>query len=78
MIISEENVTANCCVVISDLPSGGLGCDIEVTLENRDTGGPNGASMCIAYVHLKSVMSVVVFSLIQFKWKITHFHPHKL
>ena len=42
VISSEDNGTIECCVEISGLPSGGLGCDVEVKLEYID----GSASMC--------------------------------
>ena len=42
---SEDEGTVNCCVRISGLPDGGLGCDIEVELLTTDSGSANDASM---------------------------------
>ena len=42
VISSEDDGTIECCVEISGLPSGGLGCDVEVKLEYVD----GSASMC--------------------------------
>ena len=42
---SEDEGTVNCCVRISGLPDGGLGCDIEVELLTTDSGNANDASM---------------------------------
>ena len=46
--LSEDNVTVStCCVEISGLPAGGLGCDIIVELQTADVGGANDASKCV-------------------------------
>ena len=42
---SEDEGTINCCVEISGLPVGGLGCDIIVELLTADVGSENDASM---------------------------------
>ena len=43
---SEADGTVQCCVVISGLPAGGLGCDITVVLDTTDGAGTDGASRC--------------------------------
>ena len=46
--LSEDNGTVStCCVKISGLPAGGLGCDIIVELQTADVGGANDASKCV-------------------------------
>ena len=46
--LSEDIVTVStCCVEISGLPAGGLGCDIIVELQTGDVGGTNDASQCV-------------------------------
>ena len=41
----EGDGTVSCCVEISGLPTGGLGCDIEVMLQATNPGGANSAGM---------------------------------
>ena len=42
---SEADGTVECCFVITGLPTGGLGCDIVVTVESLAVGGTMDASM---------------------------------
>ena len=45
-VFSEADGTIDCCVEILNLPSGGLGCDIEVELMTMETGASDSASTC--------------------------------
>ena len=42
---SENNGTVSCCVEITGLPAGGLGCDIEVMLQEVNPTVPNVAGI---------------------------------
>ena len=44
-VYSEGDGTVSCCVTITGLPTGGLGCDIQVELDVMSGAGTNGAGM---------------------------------
>ena len=53
---SEDNaIVSSCCVEISGLPAGGLGCDIIVELQMTDVGGTNDASKCVCVFEARNM-----------------------
>ena len=52
---SEGDGTVSCCVEISGLPIGGLGCDIDVMLQEMIPSLPSSAGVCIVHIGLKII-----------------------